>query len=426
MSEAIEESTKHKKMTILCVDDERIILRTLQRLFRRKDYNVLTANSAEIALQIMEKSSVDLIVSDMRMPEMDGATLLSKVAISHPDTYRIVLSGYADFESTVAAINLGKIHRFVNKPWDNEGLVNAVEEGLHLIGLTKENLRLKSKVEHQNKLLKSANSSLEEKILLRTKQIKTTLNRNLRNNLESEKMLFNFIGINPNLSGTFAKKVAQLAVRLGKELHLDLESLHDLRLAGYLNEVGLLGLPPFYCQTPFKKLTYEQKSIFLEQSIITQQILAPAQRLVSVKEILMNQFNSLDKINMQLSGNTLLACKILIVARDYWRLSVGKIDERKLPRKEVLVELNKEKNIKYAENLLELLENKPELINDIEQEPGLKSLQLLPDMVLKESLFSSQNLLILLEGHIFTENSIDKLIEYETNQKQDFVIVIKS
>ena len=193
MSESSADTSQYSGMTILCVDDERIILRTLQRLFHRRSYKVLIADSAKKALEIIEKTSVDVIVSDMRMPEMDGAALLEKVANSHPSTYRIVLSGYADFESTVAAINLGKINRFINKPWNNDELVNAVEEGLERLRLKKENNNLKIKIEKQNILLKSLNHDLEEKVNLRTKQIRASLLRNERNNKACEKMLFNFI-----------------------------------------------------------------------------------------------------------------------------------------------------------------------------------------------------------------------------------------
>ena len=124
---SINHTISYSDMTLLCVDDERIILRTLQRLFHRKPYTLLVADSAKNALEIIERSSIDVIVSDMRMPEMDGAALLEKVANAYPSTYRIVLSGYADFASTVAAINLGKINRFINKPWNNDELVNAIE-----------------------------------------------------------------------------------------------------------------------------------------------------------------------------------------------------------------------------------------------------------------------------------------------------------
>jgi len=412
-------------MTLLCVDDESNILRTLQRLFHRKPYKIMIADSAQNALKIIDDTQIDVIVSDMRMPEMDGATLLEKVAKSHPDTYRIVLSGYADFESTVAAINLGKIHRFINKPWNNEDLINAVEEGFERSRLKKENHNLKREIENQNKLLKSLNNDLEDKVNLRTKQIRASLLRNDRNNKSCEKMLFNFIAINPNLSGAFAKSVGQLAGRLGEQLGLEKEALHDVHLAGFLNEIGLLGMNPVLANTPYNSLNFEQKKQFMTQGLVAQQILSPAQRLNGVKAILTHQFTSLDVIAETSNSKTLLACKIINIARDYWRFACGKIEVNTMEYKQIIIELNKARGSKYAEDILDILIAKPELIDDNINEKGLSTLQVLPEMILKHSLFSTSHLLILAEGHEFTEHSINKLIEYERNQKQQFVIVIE-
>jgi len=426
MPENSADTSQYSEMTILCVDDERVILRTLQRLFHRKSYKVLVADSAKNALRILEDTPVDVILSDMRMPEMDGAALLEKVANSHPNTYRIVLSGYADFESTVAAINLGKINRFINKPWNNDELVSAIEDGLEKIQLKKENNNLKIKIEKQNVLLKNLNHDLEEKVHLRTKQIKASLLQNERNNKACEKMLFNFIAIDPYLSGIFAKKVGQLAGQLGEQLGLDKEAIRDVRLAGFLNEIGMLGLEPILCTTPYNLLNFEQKKLFMTQGVIAQQILSPAQRLNSVKAVLTLQYTTLENIAESADNKTLIACKIINVARDYWRYAFGKIEEKKMEHKQILLELNKSRGVKYAEKILDILIDKPELIEDNIIEQGLTTLQLLPEMILKHSLFSSHNLLILAEGHEFTEHSIDKLIEYEINQKHQFTIVIES
>ncbi len=426
MPENSADTSQYSEMTILCVDDERVILRTLQRLFHRKSYKVLVADSAKNALRILEDTPVDVILSDMRMPEMDGAALLEKVANSHPNTYRIVLSGYADFESTVAAINLGKINRFINKPWNNDELVSAIEDGLEKIQLKKENNNLKIKIEKQNVLLKNLNHDLEEKVHLRTKQIKASLLQNERNNKACEKMLFNFIAIDPYLSGIFAKKVGQLAGQLGEQLGLDKEAIRDVRLAGFLNEIGMLGLEPILCTTPYNLLNFEQKKLFMTQGVIAQQILSPAQRLNSVKAVLTLQYTTLENIAESADSKTLIACKIINIARDYWRYAFGKIEEKKMEHKQILLELNKSRGVKYAEKTLDILIDKPELIEDNIIEQGLTTLQLLPEMILKHSLFSSHNLLILAEGHEFTEHSIDKLIEYEINQKHQFTIVIES
>jgi response regulator RpfG family c-di-GMP phosphodiesterase len=101
--------------TLLCVDDEPSILSSLRRLFRPHGYRIFLAESGAAGLKILETESVDLVISDMRMPEMDGATFLKAVRERWPRVVRILLTGYADITSTVAAINEGEIYRYIAK-----------------------------------------------------------------------------------------------------------------------------------------------------------------------------------------------------------------------------------------------------------------------------------------------------------------------
>ncbi len=116
--------------TILLVDDETNILKALHRLLRPEGYRILTAESGADALAILARESVDLVVSDMRMPEMDGAVFLAKVRQTWPDTVRLLLTGHADMAQTVSAINQGEIYRFIAKPWNDQELIIIVRQAL--------------------------------------------------------------------------------------------------------------------------------------------------------------------------------------------------------------------------------------------------------------------------------------------------------
>ena len=95
--------------TILCVDDEENILTALERTFlEEEDYEILTANSGEEGLKLLEGNQVDLIISDQRMPGMSGVEFLKKARELYPDTIRIALSGFADFDTITKAINEGR------------------------------------------------------------------------------------------------------------------------------------------------------------------------------------------------------------------------------------------------------------------------------------------------------------------------------
>ena len=117
---------------VLFVDDEPDVLRSLSRIARKLDADVLTANSGKEALEIIEHSPVDVIVTDMRMPEMDGNELLTQVAKLTPETVRIVLTGYADMDMVLGAINSGHIWGYLQKPWDNYELIIKLKQALQL------------------------------------------------------------------------------------------------------------------------------------------------------------------------------------------------------------------------------------------------------------------------------------------------------
>ncbi|SFP30878.1 EAL domain-containing protein [Pseudomonas borbori] len=121
--------------TLLLLDDEENILRALTRVLRRDGYHVLTANRAQDAFALLAKHEVQVILSDQRMPEMNGTAFFSRVKDLYPDTIRIVLSGYTDLTSVTEAINQGAIYKFLTKPWDDAQLRATVAQAFQHFNL---------------------------------------------------------------------------------------------------------------------------------------------------------------------------------------------------------------------------------------------------------------------------------------------------
>ena len=126
-------SAKARKPKLLCVDDEREILSALQRSLRQKADRILTATSGEEGLALLEEYAPGVIVSDMRMPGMNGTEFLNRVLEFAPHAFRILLTGHADMEAAISAINKGEIHRYLHKPWDADELGHAIEQGEVLV-----------------------------------------------------------------------------------------------------------------------------------------------------------------------------------------------------------------------------------------------------------------------------------------------------
>jgi diguanylate cyclase len=113
---------------LLLVDDEENVLRSLVRVFRRDGYRVHTATRVEDAFEILARESVQVILSDQRMPGTSGTEFLSRVKEMYPNTVRMVLSGYTDLATVTDAINRGAIYRFLTKPWDDDELRRQVRD----------------------------------------------------------------------------------------------------------------------------------------------------------------------------------------------------------------------------------------------------------------------------------------------------------
>jgi len=127
------------EIKILCVDDEPNVLNALKRLFLDEPYTILTAASGQEGLEIIEKENVQIIISDYRMPGMNGVDFLKEARKKWPDTVRIVLSGYADTAAIVSAINEGQIYKFVPKPWNDEELKVTISNAIERYHLFKKN-----------------------------------------------------------------------------------------------------------------------------------------------------------------------------------------------------------------------------------------------------------------------------------------------
>jgi response regulator RpfG family c-di-GMP phosphodiesterase len=136
--------------TLLLVDDEPNILSALQRLFRRDGYTLLATSNAEEALALLASHPVDVILSDQRMPGMSGVEFLRRVKETHPETIRIVLSGYTDLQFITDAINEGAIYKFLTKPWDDTQLREQVGEAFRSKRIRDENLRLTAALQAAN------------------------------------------------------------------------------------------------------------------------------------------------------------------------------------------------------------------------------------------------------------------------------------
>ena len=141
--------------TVLFIDDEVNVLKAMQRIFRQENYRLLTAESGMQALGLMkEQQPVHVVVSDFRMPGMNGADVLKQVKKNWPNTIRIMLTGYADVDAVMGAVNDGAVYKFITKPWNDDDIRLTVSLALEQYDLITENERLKKQSASQKSEIK--------------------------------------------------------------------------------------------------------------------------------------------------------------------------------------------------------------------------------------------------------------------------------
>jgi len=151
--------------SLLIIDDETDILKALRRQFRHQ-YNIHIANSANEGYEIMTQTPIHVIISDQRMPGMSGVEFFDRTKNEFPDAIRLLLTGYADIQSVIAAINEGNVFRYITKPWDPAELDTIVREAFTKYTMIVENRRLVIQ-------LQEANQFLEKRVQERTAEINT-------------------------------------------------------------------------------------------------------------------------------------------------------------------------------------------------------------------------------------------------------------
>jgi response regulator RpfG family c-di-GMP phosphodiesterase len=332
------DAVKHLEMTtayphtLLLVDDEASILSSLKRLFRRQGYSIITAQNGMEALEKLdaEASDVSLIISDQRMPGMSGSQFLAQAAELAPNAMRFTLTGYADLNAVIDAVNTGQIHRYLTKPWNDNEMLLQVRSALEQVEMQHENRRLRELTERQNQQLIRLNQELEKKVNERTWALQLqnkrlqSVNRGLEQSLmDAVRLLWSLVAAsNPRL-GRYMEAVAVLARGLAADAGLSEADQELVEMAGLVHDMGLLGMSETMIETDPKFMTADELGSYRQHPVIAAVSLSSVQRLGPVADLVRSHHEHLDGSGFpdKLKGDQIpMGSRILAVAADFNRV----------------------------------------------------------------------------------------------------------
>lgn len=363
----------NKFLKALFVDDEPSVLSAIKRAFHKiHDIKIDTAESGKEGIEkIKNEGPYAVVVSDLRMPVMDGIQFLSRVKELSPETVRIMLTGYADIQTAIEAINSGNVFRFLTKPCSSDTIVQTVQ------------------------------AAIEQYRLIRAE--KELLENTLKGCI---KMLMEVLSLTNLEAFGRASRVARYAVWIGREYQY--QPLWKLETAAMLSQVGCFMVPEEALLKMYRgeELKGEEKQLMEMHPSISAQLIRHIPRLESIAEIIVYQEKHYDgsgfPIDSMKEEKIPLESRILKVALDFDLLLYRKYEPSKA------YEIMSRRQGVYDPKLLEILKKIVRIQSEY-QPRMIRIKDLKEGMIIAEDLFSSDGRLLIRQGHEVTAPLIEKL-----------------
>ncbi|MEI2562701.1 response regulator [Vibrio metoecus] len=443
------DNTHDDKLNVLLLDDENDILKALNRVLRM-DYNVVTFDNGAEALEYLQENPIHIIISDMRMPEMDGADFLAKVREMQPQTVRLLLTGYADIQSTVRAVNAGGIHTYISKPWDNENLKLIVAKAAEFYRLTRDKERLTIELEERNKELEVANQALAEnnqklaefnqelevKVQERTLELQDS-NKRLEVSLASRNKTFKdilamvtaIIQHRTGFPADHAERIANQAKSVAIRLKLPETVASHVYLCGLMHQIGLIG----ESGNDWKVVKVHQDSDIPitpnVNPILGAEIVGRIKRFEPLMEIIRHQDELYDGTGKpdHLHGEQIpIGARIIKVVKDYDFFVSGSNNPRRMHTKSAQGYLRQQAGIYYDTQVVEAFISIVSAITRIEEgmELCVSLNEVRPGMIIKRDIYLPNGSLMLTAGNKMNESLLRKLKDLEQEMNMPIPVYI--
>ncbi len=289
--------------TILCVDDDANILSALKRMLSLEGYSVTTTESAREAIELLMAHTYDLIITDLRMPEMDGIVLLKEIKDLYPSMTRVMLTGNADLESAKQAINEGQVYKYLSKPWDESETFAVIQEAVVM-----------AQKKRAQDLLSETVATLESRIhdyFITTIKIFSNLME-----LRAPKLLIH------------SKNVAYLSSQVAKLMELSEGQVQEIYISGLLHDIGKIGFSDRLLRTLSHDLPHSDFDLYRKHAMFGFSCLRNLDRMQSIAANIKAHHEQLDGEGFPegLKGDQIpLGAQILGIVETYFELMEGEL-----------------------------------------------------------------------------------------------------
>lgn len=413
---------------LLLVDDEVHILSSLTRLFEDEDdIRVASVDNAPAALELLAKEKFDLVISDMKMPDMDGATFLTEVAKRWPSTDRILLTGFSDVNSAIKAINDGKISQYIAKPWEDEDLIKRIRSILESRNLKEKNRQLTKIKDFQHKQLQELTQQQERIIKSRTEELQQTADQldmayeELKESyFQCIPLLASLVDLNEKNKKGHAKRVAAITDLISAQMKLSTADQRLFHISALVHDIGKIGIDQDIQRKSIDKMSRGELIIYKQHTLLGESALMAFDPIQQAAHIVRSHHERYDGQGFpnKLTGELIpLGARIIAVANDYDNLLLpNNFTGAAMPDQQAYQIIIKESGKRYDPEVVTAFDyvyDKILAIHAKNMQITLPVNQLKPGMVLCNDLINHHGIVMLAAGRTLTESLIEKLSQFE-------------
>ncbi|MCB2181788.1 MAG: response regulator [Desulfobulbaceae bacterium] len=334
---------------LLLVDDEENILKSLKREIKSEGYTIHCCQSGEEGLEILKQHDIGVVLSDMRMPNMDGIVFLEEAARISTDTVRVLLTAYGSHESAIAAINRSRIFAYLTKPWSRENLPATLAKAFEHANLIRENKRLQQITHDQNEKLRFVNENLEKIVQKRTSQLEEAVS-------EGIEMLALAAEAKDDVTGEHIFRIRKLTHSICLSLGMETQKAEQISFFSIIHDIGKIHIP----DSILKKegpLTEDEWKIIQRHTITGEKILGRKSFYHTARSIARSHHEKWDGTGYPdglMGENIPLPARIVAVADVFDSLTNERPYKKAWPVKETLDHMESLKGIHFDPVILDL------------------------------------------------------------------------